>query len=78
VFLADRVVVMSSHPGRVRALLDIDLPRPRTESSRADPHFGRRVEEIWALIRDEARRAIGGSQVGGSQVGAATEKTPSH
>ncbi len=78
VFLADRVVVMSSHPGRVRALLDIDLPRPRTEASRADPHFGRRVEEIWALIRDEARRAIGGSQVGGSQISAATEKSPSH
>ncbi len=61
VFLADRVVVMSSHPGRVRAVLDIDLPRPRDETARADPHFGRRVEEIWSLIRDEAYRAIGGS-----------------
>jgi NitT/TauT family transport system ATP-binding protein len=68
VFLADRVVVMSSHPGRVRAVLDIDLPRPRTEASRADPHFGRRVEEIWGLIRDEARRAIGGSHVGAPPV----------
>jgi NitT/TauT family transport system ATP-binding protein len=62
VFLADRVVVMSSHPGRVRAVLDIDLPRPRDETARADPHFGRRVEQIWSLIRDEAYRAIGGSE----------------
>lgn len=62
VFLADRVVVMSSHPGRVRAVLDIDLPRPRDETARADPHFGRRVEQIWGLIRDEAYRAIGGSE----------------
>ncbi len=62
VFLADRVVVMSSHPGRIRAVLDIDLPRPRDETSRADPHFGRRVEQIWGLIRDEAYRAIGGSE----------------
>ena len=61
-FLADRVVVMSSHPGRVRAVLDIDLPRPRDETARADPHFGRRVEQIWGLIRDEAYRAIGGSE----------------
>ena len=61
VFLADRVVVMSSHPGRVRAILDIDLPRPRNESVRADPRFGQLTEGIWALIRDEAYRAIGGS-----------------
>ncbi|MEY4711966.1 MAG: hypothetical protein RIS88_1416, partial [Pseudomonadota bacterium] len=62
VFLADRVVVMSSHPGRVRAVLDIDLPRPREETARADPQFGRHAEYIWSLIRDEAYRAIGGSE----------------
>ncbi len=61
VFLGDRVVVMSSHPGRVRAELTIDLPRPRDESVRADPRFGHLVEEIWGLIRDEAYRAIGGA-----------------
>jgi NitT/TauT family transport system ATP-binding protein len=61
VFLADRVVVMSSHPGRVRAVLDIPLPRPRDESARSDPRFGHLVEEIWGLIRDEAYRAIGGN-----------------
>jgi NitT/TauT family transport system ATP-binding protein len=58
VFLADRVVVMSSHPGRVREVLPIELPRPRDESIRADPRFGHLVEAIWNLIRDEARRAI--------------------
>jgi len=61
VFLADRVVVMSSHPGRVRDVLTIDLPRPRDESIRADLRFGHLVEAIWSLIRDEAYRAIGGS-----------------
>ena len=59
VFLADRVVVMSSHPGRVRAVLDIDLPRPRDESVRTNRAFGHLVERIWSLIRDEAFRAIG-------------------
>jgi NitT/TauT family transport system ATP-binding protein len=60
VFLGDRVVVMSSHPGRVRADIDIDLPRPRREALRADPRFGALAENNWCLIRDEARQAIGG------------------
>ena len=61
VFLADRVVVMSSHPGRVRAVIPIDLPRERSEHTRAELNFGRYAEQIWSLIRDEAYRAIGGS-----------------
>ena len=62
VFLADRVVVMSSHPGQVRAVLLVDLPRPRGEHTRSDPRFGHLAEEIWGLIRDEAYRAIGGPE----------------
>jgi NitT/TauT family transport system ATP-binding protein len=58
VFLGDRVVVMSTHPGRVKAVIPIDLPRPRTEHIRAEPRFGHLAEEIWDLIRDEAYRAI--------------------
>ena len=60
VFLADRVVVMSSHPGRLRAVLDVDLPRPHGESARVNPRFVELTERIWGLIRDEAYRAIGG------------------
>lgn len=60
VFLGDRVVVMSSHPGRVRAVLAIDLPRPRGESARGSTRFAQLTEQIWGLIRDEAYRAIGG------------------
>jgi NitT/TauT family transport system ATP-binding protein len=54
VFLADRVVVMSNNPGSVKAVLPIDLPRPRAESVRANPL----TEQIWGMIRDEAYRAI--------------------
>ena len=63
VFLGDRVIVMSSHPGRIKAEIAIDLPRPRTEHIRAEARFGELTERIWNLIRDEAYRAIGGATV---------------
>lgn len=62
VLLADRVVVMSTHPGRVREVINIDLPRPRAGTARTNPRFGVLVEQIWSLIRDEAYRAIGGDE----------------
>ena len=58
VFLADSVVVMSRHPGRIRAVIPVDLPRPRNEHARATPRFGQLSEQIWDLIRDEAYEAI--------------------
>ena len=58
VFLGDRVVVLSSHPGRVSAVIPVGLPRPRTDATRADPLFARLTEEIWSLIREQAYRAI--------------------
>jgi NitT/TauT family transport system ATP-binding protein len=61
VLLADRVVVMSTNPGRVREVVTVDLPRPRAGTARTNPKFGLFVEHIWSLIRDEAYRAIGGA-----------------
>jgi NitT/TauT family transport system ATP-binding protein len=57
VFLGDRVVVMSSHPGRVKEVIVIDLPRPRQESMRASAAFQALTTQIWNHIRDEAYRA---------------------
>jgi NitT/TauT family transport system ATP-binding protein len=39
VFLSDRVVVLSPHPGRVSAIVDINLPRPRENSVRETSEF---------------------------------------
>ena len=57
VFLADRVAVMTSHPGRLKAVIDVDLPRPRNDATRALPQFQALTQHIWSLIRDEAYRA---------------------
>lgn len=38
-FLSDRVVVLSPHPGRVSAVIDIDIPRPRTMESKQTQQF---------------------------------------
>ena len=40
VFLADRVIVMTSRPGRLGRVFDVPLPRPRIAASRARPDFG--------------------------------------
>lgn len=57
VFLADRVAVMTAHPGRLKEVVEISLPRPRTDATRASPEFQALTQHIWSLIRDEAYRA---------------------
>ena len=57
VFLADRVAVLSSHPGRLKQIVDIDLPRPRGDATRRSGDFARLCQSIWELIREEAYRA---------------------
>jgi NitT/TauT family transport system ATP-binding protein len=61
VYLADRIVVMSSHPGRINVVKPVDLPRPRTPRIRATPRFQELSDEIWQLIRREAYEATIGA-----------------
>jgi NitT/TauT family transport system ATP-binding protein len=53
VYLADRVVVMTARPGKVKRTVAIDLPRPRALSLKRDPRFLSYEDEIWASIEEE-------------------------
>lgn len=54
VYLADEVLVMSAHPGRIIDRIEIDLPRPRTYEMMATAAFGELRERIWRQIRSQA------------------------
>jgi NitT/TauT family transport system ATP-binding protein len=51
VFLADRVVVMSPRPGRIEAIVPIDLPRPRDVATREAAHFFELATEVREKLR---------------------------
>ena len=60
--LSDRVAVMTFRPGRIKRMVDIDLPRPRTSEAIAAPEFGRYVGTIWNDLREEAARGMTNSE----------------
>lgn len=52
VFLSDRIAVLSARPGRTIREVEIDLPRPRTLATMADPRFTEICNELRALFTD--------------------------
>ncbi len=46
VYLSDRICVLSPHPGRLSAVIDVDLPRPRELSMRDTQHFTELVAKV--------------------------------
>ncbi|MDI3307927.1 MAG: ABC transporter ATP-binding protein [Acetobacteraceae bacterium] len=57
VFLANRVLVMSARPGRIKAELPIPLPYPREWTVKTTPEFGQLKAQLMAEIREEVRKA---------------------
>ncbi len=53
IILAQRVVVMCARPGRVKEIVDIDIPYPRTQETKMDPRFLELKNYIWSQVYQE-------------------------
>jgi NitT/TauT family transport system ATP-binding protein len=56
--MSDRILVMTYRPGKVKRIVPIDLPRPRTSEVVGSEAFGRYVAQIWSDLREEATRGM--------------------
>jgi NitT/TauT family transport system ATP-binding protein len=56
--MSDRILVMTYRPGKVKRMVNINLPRPRTSEIVGSEAFGRYVAEIWNDLREEASRGM--------------------
>ncbi len=64
IYLADRVIVFTKRPGRVKVTIDVDIPRPRTLRVKRDPKFLGYEDQVWESIQEElagpAERLVAG------------------
>lgn len=58
IYLADRVLVMTTRPGRIKQTISVNLPRPRTAKLLTSPEFIRLKEEAIEAVHEEAVKAF--------------------
>jgi len=56
IYLADRTVVMTAQPGRVREIIDVDLPRPRRYDMHSSSRFLALRDHVTGIVREEAMK----------------------
>ena len=76
VFLSDRVYVMTSRPGRIKAEIKVPLPRPRTPDMHDLPEFVELVHKLKGLIREESLAAMGSELKAGGLTGFGVDVGP--
>src|SRR5882757_6906449 len=68
--MSDRILVMTYRPGKLKRIVDIHLPRPRTSEIVSSEAFGRYVAQIWNDLREEATRGLSEDEAKSLQGGA--------
>ena len=58
VFLADRIVVMSPRPGRIRKETSVPLAKPRAPQVRSDPWFVQTVRDLWETLKPDWQKEM--------------------
>jgi NitT/TauT family transport system ATP-binding protein len=58
VFLADRIIIMTARPGKVKASINVPQPHPRSPDYMLTSEFGTIRNELYALLRDEIRTTV--------------------
>jgi len=53
IILASRVVIMSARPGRIKDIVDIDIPRPRDQATKMTPEFLEIRNHVWNQVYQE-------------------------
>ena len=56
--LSDRILVMTYRPGRIKRMVKIDLPRPRSSEIVGSDTFGHYVAQVWNDLREEASKGL--------------------
>ena len=58
IFLADKIVVLSYKPTAVKAIIEVDLPRPRDFTMLTSPRYGELKNKIIGLLYEEALKGF--------------------
>lgn len=58
VYLGDRVIVLSRHPGQIKSIINIDMPKMERGNEKYRLQFEQYSNEIWNLIRHDAQEAL--------------------
>lgn len=53
IILSQRVVIMSARPGRIKEIVNIDIPYPRTQKTKMSPEFLELKNHIWGQVYQE-------------------------
>ena len=53
IILAQRVVIMSARPGRIREIVEVNIPYPRTQETKLTPEFNALKNRIWSQVYQE-------------------------